>query len=201
MKRWILTVVATIGAAAPVGRADSIWDRRDPRYSNLFQDNRARNIGDLVTVTIAESTVTSNQDTRGMTKSTNATASVQVGPPTSTTGTGASPLFTVSSNRQFTGNAQLSQNRTFTDQMAATVVDMMPNGNLVIEGYRNVVIAGEERMLRISGVIRQQDIVYGNIIPSTSVANFRISYLGRGPESRFANQNYLSRLVNRIWPF
>jgi flagellar L-ring protein FlgH len=184
-----------------MGRADSLWERRDPRYANLFQDNRARNIGDLVTITIAESTVSNSQDQRNMAKNTNATASVQVGNASSGTGTGGSPLFTVTSNRTFTGNSQLTQNRTFTDQLAATVVDIMPNGNLVVEGYRNVLISGEERCLRISGVIRQQDIVYGNIIPSTSVANFRISYLGRGPESRFANQNYLGKIVNRIWPF
>jgi flagellar L-ring protein FlgH len=199
MYRWILTALATVGAAAPMGRADSIWDRRDPRYANLFQDNRARNIGDLITVAIAESTVTNNQDQRTMTKTTSATAQVQM--PVVPALASAPQIINATSNRSFTGNAQLTQNRVFTDQLAAIVVDIMPNGNLVIEGYRNVVIAGEERVLRVSGIVRQQDIANGNVIASTSIANFRISYLGRGPESRFANQNYIGRLFNRLWPF
>jgi flagellar L-ring protein precursor FlgH len=197
MKRWFLTVLASVGATAPIGRADSIWDRRDPRYAYLFEDNRARHIGDLITVAIAESTVNNEQDQRTMAKTTSATATLQTG----AAAAGTAPLFNSSSNRQFSGNAQLITNRVFTDQMAAIVVDIMPNGNLVIEGYRSRVVSGEERVLRITGIVRQADIANGNVVPSNMVANFRISYLGRGPESRFSNQNYAGRIFNRLWPF
>jgi flagellar L-ring protein precursor FlgH len=77
--------------------------------------------------------------------------------------------------------------------MAVTVVDIMPNGNLVVEGYRSRVVAGEERVLRITGVVRQADIGVGNVIPSGFVANFRISYLGRGPATRNNKQGILTR--------
>jgi flagellar L-ring protein FlgH len=201
MKRWVLAVLASIGVAAPIGRADSIWDRRDPRYAYLFQDNRARNIGDMVTIAIAENTVANEQDQRTMSKTTSATAALQFGASGGGTGGTANPIINSSSSRQFNGNAQLTSNRVFTDQMAAVVVDMLPNGNLVIEGYRSRVVAGEERVLRVTGIVRQPDILIGNIVPSNLVANFRISYLGRGPESRFANQNYIGRIFNRLWPF
>src|SRR5262249_1677092 len=137
MKRWLLAVAAAAGTAISIGRADSLWERRDPRYANLFQDNRARNIGDVLTVTITEATVANEQDQRALTKTTQSNANLGFGP-ANTPG----QLYTESSNRQFNGNAQLTSNRVFTDRLAVTVVDIMPNGNLVIEGYRSRVVAG-----------------------------------------------------------
>ena len=201
MKRWTLVALAAIGAASPIGRADSIWERRDPRYANLWQDNRARNIGDVVTVAITESTIANDQDARNNSKVTSATAGLQIGSKGAGTGGAVAPLFTATSSRQFNGTGQYSTNQVFTDNIGAQVVDILPNGNLVIEGYRSRIVAGEERVLRMSGIVRPADITYPNIISSNSVANFRVSYLGRGPQSRFTNQNYLGRLANRLWPF
>jgi flagellar L-ring protein precursor FlgH len=188
MRRWVLAAVGTGGFFA--------WCPAAFAYAYLFQDNRARQIGDVLTVVITESTVANEQDQRALNKSTNTTASIVFGTSAST---GA--LVNENSTRNFTGNAQLTSNRLFTDTMAVTVVDMMPNGNLVIEGYRSRVVAGEERVLRFTGVVRQQDIRVGNTVPSQAVANFRVSYLGRGPESRAVNQNLVGRVVNLLWPW
>lgn len=196
MRRWVLAAVAGIGAGVSVGKADSIWDRRDPRYAYLFMDVRARNIGDVLTVTISETTVANEQDQRALSKTTKTSASLGFG----AAGT-PGQLATEGSTRTFAGNAQMTANRVFTDRMAVTVVDMMPNGNLVIEGYRSRVVAGEERVLRITGVVRQADIGIANTVSSQAIANFRISYLGRGPASRAVNQNYLGRAVNLLWPW
>ena len=62
MRRWVLAVGGLGVGAAPMVVADSIWDRRDPRYAFLFQDNRARAIGDILTVTVTETTVAAEQD-------------------------------------------------------------------------------------------------------------------------------------------
>lgn len=196
MKRWLFVLLVAAVAVAPVGRADSIWERRDPRYANLFQDVRARNIGDILTIVVSENTVANEQDQRNMRKTTFADALFGWG-------TKGQPgqLLNGTSDRRFDGTAQVSTNRVFTDRLAVTVVDMMPNGNLVFEGYRSRVVEGEERVLRITGVVRQYDIGVGNVVPSSAVANFRISYLGRGPESRFVNQNYLGRIINHVWPW
>jgi flagellar L-ring protein precursor FlgH len=210
MRRWIFVTVGALGVATPMGLADSIWDRRDPRYAFLFQDNRARNIGDVVTISISQTTIANDQDSRSLSKTTSATASFQsipwgITPGASSGGTGtgggSSPLFTSSSNRSFTGTGQFQTNQVFTDQMGAIVVDIMPNGNLVVEGYRGQVVQGEERVLKLTGVVRPADIGYPNIVSSTSVANLRISYIGRGPQTRTSGQNYIGRIFNRLWPF
>ena len=219
MRHWILAAGALCAVAGATGRADSLWERRDPRYANLFQDNRARNVGDTLTVLITETTVANEQEQRSLNRATGSSGNLQVfgGAPVlagggaggAATGGGGGALptpgvgFTFpsqSTNLTFTGNAQTTSNRVFTDRMAVTVVDVMPNGNLVVEGYRSRVMAGEERVLRITGVARPQDIGVGNVIPSGNVANFRISYLGRGPAARTTRQGYLGRLGNLLRP-
>lgn len=205
MKRWILASLAASSATISVAHADSIWDRRDPRYAHLFQDVRARQVGDLLTVVITDSTVANMQDQRAMTKTTSGSGSATLLGPASTNGAAPSgvilPLPSQSSSRQFTGSANQTTNRAFHDRIAVTVVDMMPNGNLVVEGYRSQVVAGEERVLRITGIVRQADIGSANSVFSQQIGNFRISYLGRGPSTKFTTQGPVGRVGNLLWPF
>lgn len=192
-KRWLLLMLVAVGVTLDSLRADNIWDRRDPRYANLFQDNKARNIGDILTVVINETTASNDREQRAQDKSNSLNGSINV-----PSGSSASDA---SFRRRFNGSAQLTTDRRFQDRLAVTVVDVMPNGNLVIEGFRSRVVAGEERVLKITGVVRAQDIGAGNTVQSTSLANARVSYLGRGPMSSTVNQNLLGRIMNRIWPF
>jgi flagellar L-ring protein precursor FlgH len=206
MRRLAFAALLLSLVAVSVGQADSIWDRRDPRYAFLFKDNRARSIGDTLVVLISETTIASEQDQRTLNRTTSGSGSVTFFDPfRSTGGTAGGTGGAASTQLQFpsqttamafSGSAQTNVNHVFTDRLAVTVVDMMPNGNLVVEGYRSRVVQGEERVLRITGIVRQQDIGVGNAIPSGNVANFRISYLGRGPATRTTRQGILTRLAS-----
>lgn len=206
MKRWVLTSLAAAGVLAPAAQADSLWERRDPRYAFLFQDNRARQVGDILTIAVSETTVANDQDARTMQKSNSSSGTVNYSGSTGSRGATVreatlAATFNTAFNRQFNGTSALTTNHVLTDRMAVTVVDIMPNGNLVVEGYRSRVIEGEERVLRVTGVVRQQDVGIGNLVQSASVANLRLSYLGRGPETRTINQNYLGKIINVLWPW
>jgi flagellar L-ring protein FlgH len=201
VRRFTFAVLALVLGALTVGRADSLWERRDPRYAFLFQDNRARAVGDTLIVTITENTVANEQDQKTLSRTTSGSGQIQTFDLLRTAagnnngGSNSLQQFpSQTTNYQFAGSAQNTVSRVFTDRMAVTVVDVLPNGNLVLEGYRSRVVAGEERVLRITGVARPADIGVGNIIPSGSVANFRISYLGRGPSTRNNKQGFLTRL-------
>ena len=206
MRRWIVALLAFAVVAMSVGRADSLWDRRDPRYGFLFQDNRARSIGDTLIVTISETTVTNEQDARNLNRTTSGSGQVTLfdrirTPQNNDPGTAGQTLIQSPSQQtamQFAGSSQATTNRVFTDRLAVTVVDVMPNGNLVIEGYRSRVVQGEERVLRITGVVRPADVQVGNVVPSGSIANFRVSYLGRGPATRTTKPGILSRINSVI---
>jgi flagellar L-ring protein precursor FlgH len=212
MKRWFVAFSLLGLTTLSVTRADSIWDRHDPRYGFLFQDNRARRIGDTLIITISETTVANEQDQRTLSRTTSGSGSVTFFNPLNTAastgaaaggGTAGSTQFQLPSQntaQNFTGSGLVTTNRTFTDTMGVTVVDQMPNGNLVVEGYRTRVTEGEERVLRITGIVRQADIGVGNTIPSGSVANFRITYLGRGPTTNVTKPGWLTRLYNAIRP-
>jgi flagellar L-ring protein precursor FlgH len=214
MRRWLLALTVFALTALSVGRADSLWERRDDRYAYLFKDTRARSIGDVVTITITENTVVAENDVRNLNRTTNGSGSVTIfdrlrtpastGTAAGTTGTAGQTLLqapTQTTSMTFAGTAATTSNQVFTDTVAATVVDVLPNGNLVIEGYRNRVVQGEERTLRFTGVVRQYDIRTGNVVPSTAVANFRISYLGRGPATRTTKQGFLTRINSLLRPF
>ena len=189
-----LLIALTLAAAAPAF-ADDIWARRDPRIANLFQDNRARNVGDILTLVINEITTENEREQRQQSKTNTFTGQATVfGVPQVANSDG-------NFGRTFSGSGQLTGGRTFTDRIALTVVDVMPNGNLVVEGFRSRLTMGEERVLRISGVVRSQDVAAGNLVQSGSLANAKLSYLGRGPTTRQVNQNFLGRVMNRLWPF
>ncbi len=179
------------------------FDLGSPRSApaHLFQDNRARRVGDILTVAIDESTNANEREQRALDKN-NATKAIFNFPKKPTGGSSSADLqFSNSSSRNFNGSAQLTSDRRFIDRMTVTVVDVLPNGNLVIEGYRSRMVAGEQRVLRITGIVRPTDIGQQNTVESHFVASFHISYLGKGPESSFTNQGWFSRMINRIWPF
>jgi flagellar L-ring protein FlgH len=203
--RWFLLLPLGVGSLAAPANADDIWQRRDPRQAFLFQDNRARNVGDIVTVVVNETTNTNEREQRALDKNNDASGNVTFAGSSSAGGGGRTGALNFALTdvfrRRFNGSAQLTSNRVFQDRIAAVVVDILPNGNLLIEGYRSRVIATEERVVRLTGIVRQQDVGSGNIVQSSSIANLKVSSLGRGPATRTVNQNYFGRIVNRAWPW
>lgn len=206
--RWIVGLVLVGCVFSPaLSSADSIWQRHNFFNSFLYVDTRARRPGDIVTVLIAENTDIQHQDQRnlsaksdtggGLTLTGNITGTSKTA--NRTVNTGLTP--DVNANRNYAGNSQYNINQTFTDTVTCTVVAVQPNGNLVIEGFRQRVVTREVRTLRLCGVIRPMDINFDNTISSTYVANFQIQYLGRGVETSFTNQGWLGRIMNRLWPW
>ncbi len=206
---WKYALLAISSAASlflvKSGRADSIWDRRDQRAGYLFVDNRARRVGDLLTVVVREVTGASTTEERKLDKTNSNSGKFNFAGKTATTGAAKSAAAELSSDqsseRKFSGSAGYENDRKFLDQMTVTVIDVLPNGNLVIEGYRKRVVSNETRMLRISGVVRVNDVDLKNSIESKSIANFSVEYVGRGVETRFTNQGWLGRVGNKVWPW
>ncbi len=200
---WTLLGAFALGlfATAIPGRAGSIWERRSDNSAFLFRDNRARRVGDLVTVRIQERTIIDNDEQRKALKGTKLGGSWNFAGNLGKNSADGALDSTTTSNRNFDGQSRLGSDREFTDDISATVIDILPNGNLLIEGYRKRKVANECRTLRFSGVIRPNDIRIGNIVFSRDVANFQISYEGSGDESRFINQGWGGKIMNGLWPF
>jgi flagellar L-ring protein precursor FlgH len=185
--------------------ADSLWSRRERRNAYLFEDSRGRQIGDLVTIAINETSNIGNNEQTLLNKTTSfAHTFAFKGDSSSGTNSlkGAADLSLAgSSNRTLNGQAQLNDIHAFTDFMTASIIDVLPNGNLVVEGHRTRLVSGEERTLRVTGIVRPTDIGAANTVQSQFIANFQISYVGRGPETTFNRYGWFGRAMNFIWPF
>jgi flagellar L-ring protein precursor FlgH len=158
-------------------------------------------VGDLVTVRIQERTIVDNDEQRRAQKDTKLGGTWDFSGTLGKNSANGDLESNTTSNRKFDGQSKLGSDREFTDDIAATVIDILPNGNLLIEGYRKRKVANECRTLRFSGVIRPDDIRLGNIVNSKDVANFQIFYEGAGDESRFVNQGWGGKIMNGLWPF
>jgi flagellar L-ring protein precursor FlgH len=201
-------VLGVLGLWVAVGgaRADSTWLRRDPNFCYLFYDTRARRVGDLLTISVRETTAFEGMERRQLEKDTktnsnwNFKGAFQQGKSLNHSFS-ASLNGQVDSTRQLNGTANNMIDRRFTDQMSVVVVGVQPNGNLIIEGYRRRVVAKEERTLHVRGIVRPQDIGPGNIVQSQYIANFEIGYEGKGQESAYQDNGWLGKIFNIIWPF
>lgn len=166
----------------------------------LFQDNRARDPGDLVTVVLVERTVAQTRATTQVTKdsTTSLSAPSLFGAPVTYGGRDILNAE-MESGRSFKGDGDSSQSNRLDGEITATVVQRLPNGNLVIRGEKRVRLNQGDEVVRIQGVIRPADIGPDNRIASLRVADARITYGGRGPVSKSNAMGWLSRFFNSAW--
>ncbi|OGP50523.1 MAG: hypothetical protein A2Y79_06420 [Deltaproteobacteria bacterium RBG_13_43_22] len=187
----------------------SLW-----RESNgLFEDRKARTINDLVTIKIEESTSASNEAETGTSRDSAMDNSVTnfFGIPLSynlgnafgkgMSGVTLTPTIAGSSSNDFTGKGSTSRTGNFTATITARVVEVLPNGNLVIESRKDININREKEVLILRGVIRPDDIASDNTIYSGYIANAQMIYTGDGVLSDKQGQGWLVKLMDWAWPF
>ena len=165
--------------------------------TSLFADQRAFQVSDIITIRVIESAVA---DQSANTKSNQSASFKANGGP----GTGffsSIPLFGVSGSgaNDFDGSGQTSRSGSLSTNITARVIEVLPNGNLLIEGNRVVAINQEEEVVSIEGIVRPKDIDADNTILSTYIADARISYKGSGPVAGGAKQGVLSRFLGWIF--
>jgi flagellar L-ring protein precursor FlgH len=105
------------------------------------------------------------------------------------------------SDNSLKSKADFKDERSFTDQVTVVVVDILPNGNLVVTGTRDRDIAGDIQTIEVSGIVRPSDIAYDNTVKSQQVANFRIVTKNSGVSDPYTKPGWLGRIVNVIWPW
>ncbi len=192
----LLLVVSQNTAAA-----QSLWNQRNEQRVRPYRDLNARNTGDILTVIVNVATDVNNSEQRALNKTTAANASGD-GSFGGAAGAGAlNADYNTQSNRQHNGNSRFTANRTFSDRFTVKVLDVFPNGNLLIGGRRIVTVQGDKRQILLSGIVRGRDIQADNSISSRLIANLNVRYIGVGPEKNFTRPGWLHRQVTKVWPF
>ncbi len=180
--------------------AGSIWAKRNKNMKNLYSDDVAHSIGDILTINIVEESTVDNKAKRDMEKS-DARSTVFNGELGKFADIGEFG-FSASSNNKLNGKADYKDERSFEDCVTVMVIDVLPtSGNLVVMGTRERTIAGDTQKIEISGVVRPSDISFNNSISSQQVANFSIVSKNSGVADSYTKPGWLGNIMNKISPF
>ncbi|MFD1384419.1 flagellar basal body L-ring protein FlgH [Rhodanobacter aciditrophus] len=164
----------------------------------FFGDKKARRVGDVLTVTLSESTSSTKSNAANVTKSSSSTIQnptilgVPIGLDTELPGM----------NSDFAGSADANQSNSLTGSITVTVYEVYPNGLLAVRGEKWITLNRGQEYIRLSGLVREEDIGSDNTVESIRLADARIAYSGTGELAAGSEQGWLTRIVNSSWlPF
>ena len=171
----------------------------------FFKDQRAHKVGDILTVnvTISDKAKFSNQSTRGRTSTNTGGLGGTLGSLFNVVlpNVKASTAIDVSSGVNDAGTGSIARAESLNTQVAAVITQVLPNGNLVIEGHQEVRVNFEIRDLVIAGIVRPEDVGADNTIASSKIAEARIAYGGRGQITDVQQPRYGQQVLDAILPF
>lgn len=169
-------------------------------YRPLFEDRRARLVGDTLTVRIAENTSASQNNSSSLNRSGAVTGGITALPFFSPSSFNRASVAGESSNSfEGKGNSQSVQN--FTGLITATVIEVLPNGHLVVAGEKQVGVNRHVDVMRFSGVVDPSVIQAGNVVVSSQIADARIELRGRGDSDMAQTIGWLARFFLSVIPF
>ena len=201
----ILLCLASLGLGEPAfaQRDGAIYDPDAGPYG-LVANKTARRVGDLITVVISENQDVRNQESADLQKQTELNYQL-TNFDIKQNAFSVLPAVEADSDDRFLGTANYEKRGTFTARLAAVVVDTLPNGNLVVNGRREIRIDNETKVIEFSGIVRRYDILPDNSVQSERVANAKVNYSGSGPLTVATNRRgiggWLHDALSWVWPF
>ncbi len=173
----------------------------------LFEDHSASRIGDILVIRIDEKDLASHQaDTKldrsdATTYGLPAVAGFMSALKTKYPDLDPAKLFSSSSEQKFTGAGAVKREGTVTATLPVRVVQILPSGDLFVEGTKVVMVGAEEHHIYVSGIVRRVDIAEDDSVPSSRIADAEIEYTGRGDITDTQRRGWLARTFSKIWPF
>jgi flagellar L-ring protein precursor FlgH len=181
---------------------NSLW-RNGAR--GFFKDQRAHRVGDILTVAvnITDKAIIANETQRSRTSSDDSGVDNFFGKSKLPILNATLPtrIFTADSNTALDGKGSVNRSEALQTNVAAVVTQILPNGNLVVEGKQEIRVNFEKRELIVAGIVRPEDIQSDNTIDSSKIAQARISYGGRGQITDVQQQRYGSQVLDVLLPF
>ena len=199
-KKRKLDEFGPVYAAEPVAPpANGAIFQPEMGYAPLTSGARAAMVGDVLTIVLTEKT----QASKSNGAKTDRSGDIGLTPPS----TGPlSHLFkstdvAASGTQGFDGKAQASQSNQLDGEISVTIVKVLPNGTMLVRGEKLLTLNRGDEYIRITGLVRQADIAADNRVPSTRVADARITYSGKGEIARASRQGWLQRFFSMLSPF
>jgi flagellar L-ring protein precursor FlgH len=195
-------VLATASA-----RADSLFNGLVAERGSLYSDEKVRfELGDVITVLVSETTDARTRASTETEKESSLEAAASSDLLTSSNGlnilkSGELPSWEVEAKNEHDGGGSTQRNNTVSAMVSTTVVEVLANGNLRIEGQKTLVVNREKTQIQVSGIIRARDVTPRNTVLSSQIADAEISFEGGGPLWNSQRRGFLTKLLDFIWPF
>jgi flagellar L-ring protein precursor FlgH len=198
--KLLLFVLTTAGVFAQAVPSPGSLYSQSSHFADLTRDLRAHEVGDLVTVLVSDTASAVSTGVTNTTRKSSAAASVTG--IAGITSPRLSNLLNLSNNNQMQGQGQTSRNTTITTTVTARVMEVMPAGNLRIEGLKNVGINSEKQTVILGGLIRPDDLTPANTIRSDQVGNLTLQINGKGVVGdAIRRPNIVYRILMGLLPF
>ncbi len=183
----------------------SLWEDNGP-LSDLFIDTKAKNVGDVVTIKILESASASNNAATKTGRKSSVSGAIEnflgYERQFSTPKHQLNPFGSIKGGLQtdFDGSGSTKRSGDLSAYITARVTEVLPNGNLRLEGSREVTVNNEKQLITLSGIVRPRDISPDNVVLSTYISDAQIRYSGRGILDDRQHPGWLANILNIVWP-
>lgn len=180
---------------------------RGNQASNLFGDQRAGMLGDIVTVKIVEVSQASEKATTDTGRESSLDAGIsnflgqEIRYPANHPAINPAQLLKANTTNNFAGTGETTRTGSVTATIAARVVEVLPTGNLAVEGKREIYVNNEKKEILLQGIVRPRDIAADNTVYSTQIADAKIILTGIGVIGEKQRPGWLTRIFDGVWPF
>jgi flagellar L-ring protein precursor FlgH len=183
--------------------ADSLW--KTETSASMFADKKAHAVGDVLTILIQENNGATRANNTTTSKKSSANASITsflYGPTASglLTKAGQYPALNYANDNEFNGGGSINNSETITARLTVRVIDVMPNGNMVVEGRRRTSFSGEKMDAILRGTVRYDDIAANNTLYSYNVADATIQFVSSGTITDTQRKGWFMRVWDKIDP-
>ena len=191
------------GCIAPDCFAGSIWAKRSKVSKAFYADDKANQIGDVLTIVISEEHKVDTKIKSAYEKTSSRSLVLNgddvnwehIIPSIPSMG------VTSSSSKTLDGKGDYKDERSIDDRITVIVEDIHPNGNLVVIGSRSRDVVGDKQIIQVSGIVRPSDITFDNTVRSEQIANFNLVTISSGPSGSYATPGWLGKIFDFFWPF
>jgi flagellar L-ring protein precursor FlgH len=200
----IIVSAAFAALLATGAQAQSLW--HDDISRPMFADKRGTGIGDILTIVVQENTTANKNNETKTEQSSSLSAAItsflfSPGASKLLTQGGQLPAMAYNSDHKHDGSGAINDSESIVAHIAVTITDVLPNGNLVVEGKRETSFSGENQTIILRGMVRSDDVAADNTVLSYNVADATIQIIGKGTVTDSQNKGWFNRIWDKLNPF
>lgn len=201
-------LILWLALLTPGLHAESLFKAETLADGTLYSDQVARRAGDLITIMVKETTSVSERHKTENKRENTIDARINLVPGSDQTpasvgssSIGRLPALSAESEKDFKGEGKIEAQGEVKAVITGRVIDVLDNGNLLVEGRRTVRVNLDTKTILITGIIRTADIQANNTVMSEKLHNFQVSIEGEGPLTRSGREGWLGEILDILWPF